>query len=199
MNGTADIVFILDISGSMGDEIDNVKENIVRFAEAIEAMGVHARWSAITYSDFTVSGANEESIIIKNGAQNWFSSAVDYRDAINNIYLANGGDWEETAVDGMMLAYNDLEERKDARVFYILLTDAECKDTNNYGVSSLGECTDMLAGDSINVSVITSSECRSEYSYLYETTGGIYADIYSDFSQTLLDYLVPIIYGEVIS
>ena len=199
MKGTADIVFILDISGSMGDEIYNVKENIIDFAAAIEAQGVSARWSAITFSDFTVSGPNEESIIIKNGASDWYISAEEYKDAINGITLAFGGDGPETDIDGMMLANTALSTRKDARVFYILLTDAECKVTNNYGVGSLEECADILAEDGVNVSVITETYLFDEYSCLTSTTGGIQSNIYGNFSQDLLDELVPIIYGEVIA
>ena len=199
MKGTADIVFILDISGSMGDEINNVKNNIVAFAAAIEAQGVSARWSAVTFSDFTVSGENEESIVVKNGAADWFISAEEYKSAINGISLAYGGDGPETGVDGMMLAKTALSTRQDARVFYILLTDADCKVTNNYEVESLEHCADILAEDSINVSVITTTDLFYHYSYLSETTGGIQSNIYGNFSQDLLDTLVPIIYGEVIS
>ena len=199
MKGTADIVFILDISGSMGDEINNVKNNIVAFSAAIEAQGVSARWSAITYSDWTVSGANEESTIIKNGTSDWFISAEEYKAAINGIDLAFGGDSPETAIDGMMLANTGLSTRQDARVFYIVLTDDACKIDNHYDVESLNQCAQILDDDKVNVSVITTTYYFSEYSVLTETTGGIQSNIYDNFSQDLLDNLVPIIYGEVIA
>ena len=196
MKGTADIVFVLDISGSMGDEIANVKNNINSFSAAIEAEGVSARWGVITYSDFTVSGPNEESTIIRNGAADWFISADEYKVAIGSIVLAFGGDEPETAIDGLMLA-NTLSTRQDARVFYILLTDNECKVTNNYGVGSLSETADILANDGVNVSVIVPSGYTAHYSTLYNTTGGICANIYGNFGQQLLDSLVPIIQSEV--
>ena len=50
-----DLMLMVDTTGSMGDEIDNVKNNIIQFAQKIEERGVSARWSAITYSDFTLS------------------------------------------------------------------------------------------------------------------------------------------------
>lgn len=200
MKGTADIVFILDISGSMGDEVSNVKNNIVRFAQAIEEQGVSARWSAITYSDWTCSSAaNEQSTIIKNGAADWFISAEEYKSAINGIYLANGGDSPETAIDGMMLANTALSTRQDARVFYILLTDDSNKVNNHYNINSLDECADVLAADGVNVSVITTTTYYNHYSCLTNKTGGIMTNIYNNFSQALLDNLIPIIYGEVIS
>ena len=200
MKGTADIVFILDVSGSMSDEINNVKNNIIAFAAAIEAQGVSARWSAITFSDYTYSSSSaEQTTIIKNGAADWFISAEEYKTAIGNIRLANGGDTPEVDIDGLMLANTSLSTRQDARVFYILLTDATYKVSNHYGVGSLNECTDILEEDSINVSVITTTSLFGTYSYLTETTGGIQSNIYGNFSQDLLDELVPIIYGEVIA
>ena len=198
MEGTADIVFILDISASMGDEVNNVKENIIAFAQAIEARGVSARWSAITYSDYTCSSAaNEQSQIIMNGGSQWFTQAEGYKTAISGITLAGGGDWEETAIDALMLA-NTLSTRKDSRVFYILLTDAGYKTNNHYGVSGMNGAIGILNDNSVNVSVITTYSCSDDYYSLYNTTGGIYSDITGDFSDDLLESLVPIIYAEVV-
>lgn len=202
MRGTADVVFILDISGSMGDEINNVKENIQAFAQAIEDQGVSARWAAITYSDYLEypSDEREQTQIIMNGASSWYTGAADYKAAIGNIVLANGGDWEETAVDGLLLAKNQLTTRQDARVFYILLTDAECKLTNTHDdtVTSLEDVANTLDAESINTSIITSTGLYDHYGALSATTGGINADIYDNFANALLEELVPIIYGEVI-
>ena len=197
MQGTADIVFVLDISGSMGSYINNVKNNIIAFAEAIDEQGVSARWGAITYSDLTCSGWNEQSLIIKDGAADWFVSADTYKTAIAGIQLAGGGDGPETAIDGLMLA-NTLSTRQDARVFYILLTDYSCKINNNYGMTSLQETAEHLNNDGINVSVITTSSWYSHYSCLPVSTGGITADINGSFQNDLLNALVPIIQNEVL-
>lgn len=202
MKGTADIVFVLDISGSMGDEINNVKNNIVAFANAVEAEGVSARWGAITYSDWTqglIDGnPRENSIVVMNGAADWFISAEEYKQAINNIQLAYGGDGPETGVDGLMLA-NTLSTRQDARVFYILLTDADCKIDNHYGVTDLQDAANRLDADRVNVSVITSTNLYDHYAPLTDTTGGIQANIYGSFQNDLFNTLVPIIQNEVIA
>lgn len=196
--GTADIVFVLDISGSMGDEIANVKNNIITFAEKIEERGVSVRWSAITYSDFTCSSdKNEQSQIIENGASDWFTSVVDYKKAISGITLAYGGDTPEAAIDGLLLA-TTLSTRQDARIFYILLTDADYKMNNHYGVSTENEVINMLVNKGVNLSVITTSSCYSDYSSFTSSTGGILVDINSSFHQTLYNTLIPIIYNEVI-
>ncbi len=199
MEGTADIVFILDISGSMGSYINNVKNNIIAFAQAIEDIGVSARWSAITYSDFTCSSAaNEQTQVVMNGVSEWFTQADGYKTAISNIVLAGGGDAPETAVDGLLMANYELSARKDSRVFYILLTDDSYKNVNNYGVDGMSETIEILNNNSVNVSVITTSSYSSYYYDLYTTTGGSFFNINGNFSNDLLETLVPIIYEEVV-
>ncbi len=197
MKGTADIVFVLDISGSMGDEIDSVKDNIVRFARAIEEKGVSVRWSAITYSDFTRNGPHEDTTILYNGATPWFTTASEYQRAIASIVLANGPD--ETPIDALMAGVYELETRKDARTFYILLTDEGYQVANNYNVSSMSHATKILEDANINVSVITKTSLYSKYEELAENTGGVMLNIYDNFAQRLLDSLIPIIYTDVIS
>ncbi|MBE6601519.1 MAG: VWA domain-containing protein [Ruminococcaceae bacterium] len=204
MVGTADIVFLLDISGSMSDEIRNTKNQMTQFADAINAKGIAARFAVMTYSDefdAPASATREESALIMNGADQWFSNASieSYKSAINGIVLANGYDAPEAAVDALMYTNTTLDHRKDARVFYIVLTDASYKNNNNYGVSNMTEAANILDAQSINVSVITTTGLYSTYNTLTATTGGISANIYGNFGQTLLDSLVPIIEGEVIA
>lgn len=199
MKGTADIVFVLDVSGSMSDEINTVKKNIQELAQKIEDAGVSARWSVITFSDFTCdTTAKEQTQIIMNGASNWYTSATDCKAAIGGIELAYGGDDPEVALDGLLMA-NTLDHRKDARVFYILLTDATYKTNNHYDVSGMDETVEILDKNKVNVSVITGTSLYSTYSALVETTGGIFADITSSFANTLYEKLIPIIYADVMA
>ena len=199
MVGTADIIFVLDISGSMSDEIDHVKNNLQALAQAIEDEGVSARWSVVTYSDYTeFSSTNraEQTQFVMNGATEWYTSAADCKNAIGRITLANGGDYEEVAIDGLMMAHT-ASTRTDARVFYILVTDADYKTSNHYGVSNMSQAAGIFVDESINVSVVTSSDLYSNYGSL-TATGGIQANINGNFSTTLRNSLVPIIYDEVI-
>ena len=110
--------------------------------------------------------------------------------------MGYGGDAPETAIDGLMLA-TTLASRQDARVFYILVTDANYKVANNYGMSSLQETANYLYGKRVNVSVIAPTSYQGYYSELTDTTGGIMANIYGDFSSDLLESLVPLIQEKV--
>ena len=199
MKGTADIVFILDISGSMSSPIANVKNNLIAFANAVDAAGVSARYSIVTYSDWTCSSDPKEvSQIVKNGASDWYITAAEAKTAINGIQLAGGGDLPETAVDGIMLAKTALSTRQDARVFYVLLTDDTNKISNHYGVGSMSECGQILADADINLSVICPTSYYSHYSPLTSVTGGASLNISStSFGTTLSNTLIPIIQSGV--
>lgn len=194
--GTADIVFVLDISGSMSGAITSVKNNINAFAQAIEDQGVSARWSVVTYSDeFDVPGsAVEKSQFV--GSQ-WYTDASSCKDAVNSINLAYGGDGPEAAVDGLAFAHENLTTRRDARVFYILLTDADYKDNNNYGIADMAELTQILKKDRICVSAIAETYHYNCYQNLVEQTGGALFNISSSFAQELNTKLSDIIYGRV--
>ncbi|MBQ2875639.1 MAG: VWA domain-containing protein [Clostridia bacterium] len=200
MKGTADIVFVLDVSASMGEYIANVKNNLSSFAQAIENEGVSARWGIITYSDYVdVPGdSKEETQVIKNGASDWYVTASEAASAIGKIQLAYGGDAPECGVDGLLLA-NTLSTRQDARVFYILLTDIDSKVNNHYGVGSMQECSDILAANGVNVSVVCPTGYYSHYS-CFTSTGGVQINISNDsFATNLKDALVPIIYEDVVN
>ena len=202
MVGTADIVFVLDISGSMRDELNNVKNNLVSFANSVDAAGVSARYSIITFSDYTEypeTNAAEQTQIIYNGANKWYTDAASAANSINSIVLAIGGDEPECDIDGLMMANYDLDYRQDARRFYILLTDASYKENNHYGVSSYDEALNILKANAVCVSVITTSLlANSTYYSLYTETGGTYLDIdSSNFGTGLTDYLLPIIFQRV--
>lgn len=201
MIGTADIVFLLDISGSMEDEVVNVKNNLVSFANSVDNAGVSARYSLITFSDYVEcpSDANEQTQIIKNGVNNWYTDASAAANAINRISLANGEDIPECDIDALLMANYELDYRQDARRFFILLTDATFKVDNHYGVSSYSETVNILKNNNVCVSVITTSELASNSYYsLYNSTGGTYLSITaSNFGTQLTNYLLPIIFQRV--
>ena len=106
-----------------------------------------------------------------------------------SISVSGGGDTPETVIDPLgYVADNSLMSwRSDAYRFAFVLTDANHKTANNYGYDNLNEVADKLAEMEVVTSVICSSS-YNDYRYLYEKTGGIWADIYSsNFSNEMLN------------
>lgn len=71
--------------------------------------------------------------------------------------------------------------------FAVVLTDAGYKVANRHGFNSLQEVADALLAAGITTSVVTEESEFSTYDALPDTTGGIKADISSDFSTVLAD------------
>ena len=175
-----DIVFVIDATGSMSGEINNVKSNIASFAEnLIESGGLDIRFCIIDYRDITISG--EDTNVHTVSGSHWLTDTDDVVSELESIDATGGGDGPETVMDPLgYVADNSLMSwRSDAYRFAFVLTDADYKTNNNYGYTSMSSLISKLAQMEVVTSVITSSSYQSTYASLYETTGGIYADINS--------------------
>lgn len=193
--GQADIVFVIDSTGSMDEEINNVSSNIQAFVTALTTnYSVQANFALIDYKDITEYG--EETKLVKNGTSNWFSDISEYRKEINKIFVDGGGDNDETAIDALGMA-SQLDFRQNANKFVILVTDAGYKVDNNYGISSMSEIATILKNAGIVTSVITTNEQQSVYRELYLETDGLYANIYENFSDVLMQLADKI--GEIVN
>ena len=182
-----DIVFAIDATGSMSDEINNVKTNIAAFSENLIESGLDIRFSIIEYRDIT---EGEETIVHTLSGSHWVTDIDSVVSILQGIDANGGGDGPETVMDALgYVADNDLMSwRSDAYRFAFVLTDANYKTNNNYGYTDLGTLTAKLANMNVVTSVITSSSYKSTYTGLYNGTGGIYADINSkSFDQEMMN------------
>lgn len=183
--GQADIVFAIDTTGSMGDEIANVADNIIAFTHELTTVyNVNVNFALVDYRDITADGA-ESTYVVNNGTSNWYADTEEFKSVISSLYVSGGGDIPETVVDALEMARN-LDYRVTSSKFIILLTDADHKSDNNYGISSMEEEIMLLKNSGIVVSVVTDSYYEYAYTGLYTETGGIYANIYGDFYEELL-------------
>ena len=201
MYGTADIVFLIDTTGSMYGEIQNVKNNINTFAQNLENAGVSARWALLEYRDITCDGKNSTKVIYC-GSSEWYIDVDAYKSAIASLKVSGGGDREETVIDALKAAML-LEEREDAHTFYVVVTDADYKVANNYGVESMAEMIKELQNSAIVTSVVTKKTYYGVYNALVDETGGILANIDGNFAEELYKLkdmiATTVIYGNVVS
>ena len=182
-----DIVFVIDSTGSMSDEINNVINNLNTFTSVLEEGGVSYRVAIIDYKDITESG--EETRLLKDSSGNtWFKNPETIASVLSGISVDGGGDGPETLVDalGMMLS-GALSFRSGASRFAMVLTDANYKNNNNYGYADMDALIDRLVNVGVCTSVISSTSYKSTYEALYSRTDGIFCNIYnSDFASELI-------------
>ena len=187
VSGQADIVFAIDTTGSMSSTINNVVTNVTSFATTLsDNYNVNVNYALIDFKDLEEDGAGTTTVI-KNGSSNWFSNVNTFVNKVDTLVASGGGDSPECSVDALETARR-LDFRTSASKFIILITDASYKEINDYGIVSMAEEIELLKADGVNTSVVTTSNYQDTYRSLYESTGGIYANISSsNFSSSLLE------------
>ena len=181
--GKADVVFVIDTTGSMSSAIYGVKSNVTAFAKKlVNDYNVDANFALIEFRDINVDGMNSTKIH-KNIASNWFTNVDVFKSKVDSLRVSGGGDWEETPIDGLEMARR-LDWRSDSTKFIILVTDAPYWNDNRYGISDMDEMIQLLVKDGIIVSAISYE--RSIYQDLTDGTDGLYGYIYGNFSEILL-------------
>lgn len=121
--GGLDICFIVDTTGSMGDDIANAKENMISILDEMEEKDPDFRVALIDYRDFPERTSNSKDYPAKVDLQ--FTKDRDaIVNAINALDLGNGGDSKETVYSGIHEALS-LNWRYRAQKILIILGDAE--------------------------------------------------------------------------
>ena len=117
-----DLCFVVDTTGSMGDDIDNAKENMSEILLHLSEKTSDYRVALVDYRDF--SSRTGRSYDYPSQIQLRFTSDNEaIESAINGLDLGHGGDTEETVYSGLMAAVG-LDWRPNAKKVIIILGDA---------------------------------------------------------------------------
>lgn len=200
----ADIVFFIDSSGSMQNEIDEVRTNLVAFSNSLVSSDVDVRFAIVEYRTdkgvvvhrpdsaniWTSNTSQVESVLATITADDVDSDALD---AINEIFSWTGSQ----------------DFRPDASRFGFMLTDVMCMGSFDFDfheghrhiterlsedviIAELNELMEAsvqsLKGMNMRMSVISDYALRSYYQKLYSQTGGVFIDINTrDYYRSMLD------------
>ncbi len=168
-----DIVFIVDVTGSMGEEINGVKSSMINFINDLESSGLDAKVAVVPYDDYIPTKDHTYSppwLDLSN-----LSDAADY---VNNLIAAGGGDGPENAYGAIMYAWKNVSWRPDSQRVFILLTDAF---SHYRGDSSWSDSYNDFSPKFTKEEVISA---LSGYATLYmvASTGFYYSSSDTDFS-----------------
>lgn len=172
-----DIVFVLDVTGSMSGEIAAVRSNIIEFADSLMARGLDYRLGLVTFRDEVT-----ETVAFTDDAQ-------AFRDDVARQSAIGGRDRAENSLDALAQA-TTLGYRDNARRIAIWITDADYYESTADGRTqqTTQQVVDALLAQGIVVySVGNQFYQTSFYNPIWMPTGGAYFDIDGNFRDILLE------------
>lgn len=183
-SGKADVVFLLDITGSMSGPINNVVNNIQTFTEYIKERGVDIRFGLVYFKDIYSDGYDSTQDL------GFYYNYEEFLEVMSDVewYIEGGGDDPETVVDALD-TMRHMSFRAGVDKFAIVITDVYYKD----GIRGDDSYTmQQMIGDlnrsGISTSVVTNSYFFDDYEELTTQTNGELCDIHDSF----IDSLTPL-------
>ena len=138
-----DVVFVLDETASMTDNIRGIRAYVDFLFEAFDREGHDATFGLVTFTDETRKYGRTDDL---GTFKNWlFKIGVD-----------GGGDIAEAGLDGLMTAVTETKFRKGAQRFIVLASDGAFHDADYDGKSaySLDQVIETLQNAEVRVDVI---------------------------------------------
>ena len=174
----ADIAFIVDATGSMGDEIDFLKDDLMDILKKVEADqgGVEFRTAALFYRD------TEDEYVTR--ACNFSSQFYNTVNFIGKQEAGGGGDYPEAVHTALEKGLQDLswDESAKTRIAFMLL-DAPAHH-NDSVIASLQKSITKYAENGIKIIPIAASGVDKNTEFMLRffasITGGTYVFITND-------------------
>jgi Mg-chelatase subunit ChlD len=165
-----DIVFVFDQTGSMQDEINSVRDNCLNFADILKSSNMDYRLGLVTFSDR----------VEKN--YGFVADVEDFKKRISVIRADGGGDEPENDLEALNAALK-FDFRKDAKIVFILITDASYHQNDSVTRLTMLEVLKKIKLEGIRMYPITIN--IPQYVWMAKETDGQYFNIMSDFSSII--------------
>ena len=201
-SGAVDIIFVIDVSASMGGPIDQVKANITDFVTQLESRNVDALIGGVRYSDTLDGGGSADTppsgFGLTASADQFLSEWLD------PLTLEGGGDLAEDALGGLTKAldgddFSIFQFRNNAEKVFLLITDADLKDTEDGDTGALqsrANVIERLQNENVTVHVVGQPEFSffgddfaADVREIAMATEGLIFDINSDDFSPIFDTL----------
>lgn len=171
----ADIIFVLDVTSSMADEIEAVKENVIEFADSLAFRRIDFRLGLITFLDEI-----ENAFPFTNDAQ-------EFRRLVSQQFAHGGGDIPENSLDALQAAAT-ADFRPFARRVVVWITDANYHQANRVTSLTSQQVIDAMLANDVVVNAVGDVFYKSRfYDPFTLATGGLYFDIEGNFRDILLE------------
>ncbi len=158
-----DIVFLLDSTGSMGDELDRIKATIFTISQQIGQLpgSPHVRFGLVTYRD------RSEQYVSKHW--DFTSEVATFSSNLNTIQADNGGDTPEDFNAGLADTLDNLSWNSDQQhSLRLVFTVTDAAPHNDYGdEAGYGSLMQKAAARGIKVFTVAASGMTDDGEYIY--------------------------------
>lgn len=159
-----DVVFLIDSTSSMQNDIDAAKVFASRFSSRINA--VNGRIALVEYRD-------RDDAFTARILSDFNEDVTDFQDKLSGITVRGGGDDPEALLHALMTAYDGLSWRKGATKAAVVLTDAGFHDPDKVDGSTLEQVIQRgLEIDPVNIYAVVPNNKQNAYSELTERSSG---------------------------
>ena len=125
-----DLVFIIDKTGSMEDNVRGIRAYIDLFFEHFARAGYDAAFGLVTFADVTEKKPKVQGVTTDHGKfKNW----------LYKIKFEGGGDLAESGLDALMAALHRIKFRRNTQRFFVLASDGTFHDADYDGRSEYSQ------------------------------------------------------------
>ena len=170
-----DIVFVLDVTGSMTGAITGVKNNIIEFADSLSARGVIYRLGLVTFLDEV------------ENVYDFTSDAVAFKNSVAAQYAHGGGDAPENSLDALFRA-SQMSFSPTAHHVIIWITDDAYHEADAVTARTRAQVIARLLEMNITVYSIGALAYQTDwYTPIVNATGGKFYNYLGNFRDILVD------------
>jgi hypothetical protein len=179
-----EVVFIMDITNSMGPFIRGLKENCKNFANEVRKRGLDCRLGLIGFGDVEY---NEPLRVF-----DLTEDVQSFQSNVSGLTLVNGVDNPESSVEALEKAL-EIEFRPHTRICFVHITDADCHHPERIA----GIASQLKERGFLNYS-ISRKPLRRRYAPLC-VNGGDFFDINDSKFETILQKIAKSIANQISS
>jgi hypothetical protein len=163
-----DIFFVLDVTASMQEAIDGVRDGIVSFAGELDKQGLDPRIGLLAFRDLRRSEREE---ILRFDGEPFTKDYKGFSTRVGQLKATGGGDIPESSLDALALAASQ-PFRKDAARVIILITDAPPHSPDEQGrtAEAIGKLFKEQGIDQLHL--VIKSEQLMDFEPIQKAVGG---------------------------
>jgi Mg-chelatase subunit ChlD len=170
-----DLIFVLDVTGSMAEEIAGVRDNIIEFTDSLSYRGIDFRLGMVTFLD-----------VIEN-VYDFTTDVQEFQMNVAAQYSHGGADRPENSLEALSVA-SQFSFRENANRVIIWITDADYHISDDVTQLTKQAVIDQLLAVGVQTHCIGNTTFKTDfYDQIIMNTGGSFFDINGNFRDILLE------------